>query len=65
MANYLTQDSVAQLRQLLDHLVSADNMQRSQAEQQLNQFWMAEQPDALLLGLTHLARHDSAADVSI
>ncbi|KAI8056197.1 importin beta-3 subunit [Syncephalis plumigaleata] len=63
MANYLTQDSVAQLRQLLGHLVSADNMQRSQAEQQLNQFWMAEQPDALLLALTHLSRHDSGADI--
>ncbi|RKP22721.1 armadillo-type protein [Syncephalis pseudoplumigaleata] len=63
MANYLTQDSVVQLRQLLGHLVSADNMERAQAEQQLNQFWMTEQPNALLLGLTHLARHEAAEDI--
>ncbi|KAI9597109.1 importin subunit beta-3 [Syncephalis fuscata] len=63
MDSYFTQESVAQLRQLLGHLVSVDNIQRSQAEQQLDQFWMAQQADALLLGLTHLCRHDSAADI--
>ncbi|RKP10154.1 armadillo-type protein [Thamnocephalis sphaerospora] len=58
-----TQEAAAQLRQLLGHLVSSDNAERSQAEQQLNQLWMVQHPDTLLQGLAHFACRDTAADI--
>ena len=39
------------LSQLLGALASADNVLRSQAEEQLNNDWAQNRPDVLLMGL--------------
>lgn len=49
-------DIVTQLNQVLSNLASADNDLRSGAEQQLNEIWIAQQPDLLLLSLAQLGR---------
>ncbi|CAG8478858.1 3893_t:CDS:10 [Diversispora eburnea] len=49
-------DIVIQLNQVLSNLASADNDLRSGAEQQLNELWIAQQPDLLLLSLAQLGR---------
>jgi hypothetical protein len=49
-------DVVSQLNQVLMNLVSNDNNLRSSAEQQLNEQWIAQQPDLLLLSLAQLGR---------
>ncbi|CAG8499248.1 1824_t:CDS:10 [Acaulospora colombiana] len=45
---------VAQLNQVLSDLISNDNDRRSGAEKQLNEQWIAQQPDLLLLSLSQL-----------
>ena len=47
-------DVVSQLNQVLLDLVSNDNNLRSSAEQQLNEQWIAQQPELLLLSLAQL-----------
>lgn len=63
MANDIPQDMLEQLVQMLSNLVSNDNSVRSTAEQQLNSDWMVSKPDALLIGLAHLACHHDDAVV--
>ncbi|RHZ80549.1 hypothetical protein Glove_134g184 [Diversispora epigaea] len=52
----VSSDIVIQLNQVLSNLASADNDLRSGAEQQLNELWIAQQPDLLLLSLAQLGR---------
>jgi hypothetical protein len=40
------------LAALLQGLQSADNVQRTSAEQQLNEEWVAQRPEVLLMGLS-------------
>jgi hypothetical protein len=40
------------LAALLQGLQSADNVQRTNAEQQLNEEWVAQRPEVLLMGLS-------------
>ncbi|CAG8626806.1 8999_t:CDS:10, partial [Acaulospora morrowiae] len=47
---------VTQLNQVLSDLISNDNDLRSKAEKQLNEQWIAQQPDLLLLSLSQLGR---------
>jgi hypothetical protein len=42
----------AALTNLLRGLQSADNVERTAAEQQLNDEWFAQRPDVLLMGLS-------------
>ncbi|KAG2182508.1 hypothetical protein INT43_007439 [Umbelopsis isabellina] len=53
--NLIPSEALAQLSTLLVSLPSADNDVRTQAEAQLNDQWIAQQPDVLLLGLAQLA----------
>ncbi|KAI9024505.1 hypothetical protein CLU79DRAFT_834266 [Phycomyces nitens] len=46
-------DVLQQLTPMLASLLSSDNNARSAAETQLNDQWVAQQPDLLLLGLAH------------
>ncbi|KAI9303801.1 armadillo-type protein [Cunninghamella echinulata] len=48
-----------QLSIVLTNLLSVDNNQRSEAENQLNDQWVAQQPDLLLLGLSHFVAHNN------
>ncbi|CAG8558443.1 24474_t:CDS:10, partial [Racocetra persica] len=58
-------DIASQLNQLLSHLTSNDNDLRSNAEKQLNDHWIAQQPDLLLLSLIQLGRsHEGIHDRS-
>ena len=52
------------LEQLLPALASPDNNIRSQAEDNLNNEWIANQPDLLLTGLAEQARANPDAGVS-
>jgi hypothetical protein len=58
-------DVVSQLNQVLMNLVSNDNNLRSSAEQQLNEQWIAQQPDLLLLSLAQLGRTHEETHVRI
>ena len=58
-------DVVSQLNQVLLDLVSNDNNLRSSAEQQLNEQWIAQQPDLLLLSLAQLGRTHEETHVRI
>jgi hypothetical protein len=51
------------LASLLSGLQSPDNVQRSSAEQQLNEEWVAQRPDVLLMGLSEQV--DLAQDTSV
>jgi hypothetical protein len=51
------------LASLLSGLQSPDNVQRSSAEQQLNEEWVAQRPDVLLMGLSE--QIDLAQDTSV
>jgi len=53
--NLIPAEALAQLSSLLVSLPSADNEIRTQAETQLNDQWIGQQPDLLLLGLAQLA----------
>lgn len=54
----------ASLRLLLESLTSTDNTARSTAEAALNNEWLAQQPEILLLGLTHHACSSESPAVS-
>ncbi|RIB28214.1 armadillo-type protein [Gigaspora rosea] len=56
MSSLVSPDIVSQLNQVLSNLASNDNNLRSSAEQQLNEHWIAQQPDLLLLSLIQLGR---------
>jgi len=58
-------DVVSQLNQVLSNLVSNDNNLRSSAEKQLNEQWIAQQPDLLLLSLAQLGRTHEETHVRI
>ncbi|CAB4421390.1 unnamed protein product [Rhizophagus irregularis] len=49
-------DVVSQLNQVLSSLVSNNNDLRSSAERQLNEQWITQQPELLLLSLAQLGR---------
>jgi hypothetical protein len=51
------------LATLLQGLQSPDNVQRSTAEQQLNEEWVAQRPDVLFMGLSE--QIDLAQDTSV
>ncbi|CAG8588523.1 5786_t:CDS:10, partial [Dentiscutata erythropus] len=56
MSSLVSPDIVSQLNQVLSNLASNDNNLRSSAEKQLNEHWIAQQPDLLLLSLIQLGR---------
>ncbi|CAG8467575.1 10518_t:CDS:10 [Funneliformis mosseae] len=56
---------VSQLNQVLSNLGSNDNNLRSSAEKQLNEQWIAQQPDLLLLSLAQLGRTHKETHVRI
>jgi hypothetical protein len=51
------------LAALLQGLQSPDNVQRTSAEQQLNEEWVAQRPDVLLMGLSE--QIELAQDTSV
>jgi hypothetical protein len=51
------------LATLLQGLQSPDNIQRTSAEQQLNDEWVAQRPDVLLMGLSE--QIELAQDTSV
>jgi len=54
------------LASLLQGLQSPDNVSRTAAEQQLNEEWVAQRPDVLLMGLSEqieLAQDTSVRDL--
>lgn len=53
----------AALSQLLPALQSSDNPTRSQAEDQLNNEWLAKQPQFLLIGLAEQSKASQSAQV--
>lgn len=53
------------LSQLLRALTTPDNAVRSQAENQLNNDWVQNRPDVLLMGLTEQLQGAEDAAVSI
>jgi|TARA_R110002003_G_scaffold115_4_gene9966 hypothetical protein len=48
---------------MLQGLQSADNVQRTNAEQQLNEEWVAQRPEVLLMGLSE--QIELAQDTSV
>ena len=52
------------LAQLLQALQAGDNTIRSQAEDQLNNDWLANRPDVLLMGLAEQIQSGKDAEVS-
>lgn len=52
----LPPNAMAALQQLLGALASSDNTSRAQAEESLNNEWIAARPDMLLSGLAERAR---------
>jgi hypothetical protein len=48
----LSPDVHAELANLLQGLQSPDNVQRTNAEQHLNEQWVAQRPEVLLMGLS-------------
>ncbi|CAG8733036.1 4076_t:CDS:2, partial [Cetraspora pellucida] len=64
-SSLVSPDITSQLNQLLSNLTSNDNDLRSNAEKQLNDHWIAQQPDLLLLSLIQLGRsHEGIHDRS-
>ncbi|CAG8599846.1 7803_t:CDS:10, partial [Ambispora leptoticha] len=57
---HISTEIISQLNQVLSNLASNDNTLRSAAEQQLNEQWIAQQPDLLLLSLAQLGRTHEA-----
>ncbi|KAL1918162.1 uncharacterized protein VTP21DRAFT_3428 [Calcarisporiella thermophila] len=57
------EDVLSQLTPVLAQLSNADNTIRSQAEQRLNDHWVAHQPDVLLLGLAQLINSPAQPDI--
>ncbi|KAG9306967.1 hypothetical protein G9A89_000881 [Geosiphon pyriformis] len=57
---HIPPDTILQLNQVLSNLASNDNSLRSAAEQQLNEQWIAQRPDLLLVGLAQLGRNHEA-----
>lgn len=55
--SFLPPEITAALAQLLDGLSSADNNARSLAEEQLNNEWVTQRPDVLLMGLVEQMRN--------
>lgn len=55
----------AALTNLLRGLQSPDNVERTAAEEQLNQEWFAQRPDVLLLGLAEQVEFAPDSSVSI
>lgn len=60
----LPQEIHTALSQLLLALASADNIVRSQAEEQLNNEWVQGRPDVLLMGLAEQVHGAEDAGVS-
>lgn len=58
MMSVLPPEITTALAQLLDGLSSSSNHTRTLAEEQLNNEWVAQRPDVLLIGLV-LQIHDS------
>ncbi|KAK9764648.1 importin subunit beta-3 [Basidiobolus ranarum] len=56
MTTTVTPEVISQLVELLKSLISTDNMLRSHAEDHLNTFWAAQQPDVFLQALVQLIR---------
>lgn len=54
----------ANLSQLLAALTSSENDTRTRAEEQLNQDWLANQPDVLLMGLVEQLQASQDVGVS-
>ena len=61
----LPQEVHTALSQLLLALSSADNIVRSQAEEQLNNEWVQGRPDVLLMGLAEQIQGAEDAGVSL
>lgn len=55
----------AALAQLLGGLASADNTLRTQAEEQLNNDWVTNRPDVLLMGLAEQCQGSEDAQVCL
>ena len=53
------------LSNLLKGLQSADNVERTAAEDQLNREWMGERPEVFLMGLTEQIQLSQETSVSI
>jgi importin-5 len=53
------------LASLLQGLQSPDNVQRSAAEQQLNEEWVAQRPNVLLMGLSEQVELAQDTSVSV
>lgn len=60
----LPQEVHTALSQLLLGLASADNLVRSQAEEQLNNEWVQGRPDVLLMGLAEQLQGAEESNVS-
>lgn len=54
----------ASLSQLLSNLASSENEIRTRAEEQLNQEWVANQPEILLMGLVEQIHNSQDVGVS-
>lgn len=59
----LSADIYQALGQLLQGLQSSDNAIRSQAEESLNNAWVASRPEILLMGLVELLKDSQDATV--
>lgn len=60
----LPAEVTASIQQLLEGLASSDNTTRQNAEKTLNNDWVAQQPDVLLLGLAEQTQAAPEARVS-
>src|SRR5690349_5180127 len=59
VSSLVSPDIVSQFNQVFSNLATNDNDLRTTAEKQLNEQWLAQQPNLLLLSLTQLGRtHD-------
>ncbi|MBE7180802.1 MAG: hypothetical protein INR71_06265 [Terriglobus roseus] len=56
----LPSEVLGALHQLLQSLQSADNVARSQAEEQLSQEWVQSRPELLLMGLAETSLSGSS-----
>jgi hypothetical protein len=61
----LPADAHQQLSQLLQGLQSSDNDLRTQAEEALNNDWVARRPEMLLMGLAELTKNSQELLVRI
>jgi hypothetical protein len=59
VSSLVSPELVTQFNQVFSNLATSDNDLRTMAENQLNDQWLAQQPNFLLLSLTQLGRtHD-------